>query len=191
MRKTPIIISIGVLVLGLFALLAAVLSGSHPPLLRITDTSFPGCETRTYNVTPTVLYVTNERGIVTIVRLKHASSEALMRAISHAHVTALDSSYEEPNVYDGFELSFQFNISHPPKTVTVKNRYVPSLDAILEECDKLLPPECRLSRKHYFVEQNNSLDRLVGQYTADQSLPEELRSKIIAELQKRKAKIAE
>ena len=144
MRKQPIILIVGALALGLFALLAATLNRSRPPLLTITETSFPSCVTRTCTVSPTSIKVTDSSGVVSLVPLNPDSSHALTRAISNAHVAVIDSLYEDPSVSDGFELSFEFNVSKKARMVTVRNRYVPSLNAILEECDKSLSPQHRL-----------------------------------------------
>ncbi len=75
------------------------------------------------------------------------------------------------------------------ETIDVRNRYVPKLYAILDECNKLLDPDHRFTEKQFFIESNEYLDRLVARYTADRDLRKEDRERIIAELQKQKVKV--
>jgi hypothetical protein len=191
MLRKPTVLIVSLLAAGFLASVACNCARSQAPLLRITRTGFPSCITRVYAVTPTALTVTKEDRVLLNVPLNSVASKALLNAISNAPLSALDALYQNPNVEDGFELAFQFYLAGKAKTVVVRNRYIPTLFAILDECNNLLPPETRFTDKRRIVEMNEVLDDWIADYTAKTNLPPELRGKVIAELKGRKVKIEE
>jgi hypothetical protein len=104
---------------------------------------------------------------------------------------SLEPLYEDPRAMDGFELTFQFKLPGEAKTVTVRNRYVPALYRILEECNKLLAADTRFTEREHFVWMNNQLQESIAKHRARPVLPEEFQAKIIAELESQKVKIEE
>jgi hypothetical protein len=178
MRKKLVIGVIGLLLVAAGIYFATDFTKAAPAL-TIINTSFPSCETRTYTITQKHLSVTwRDRP------LAHTTvSPALLKAISDAALVSLDSVYDDPRATDGFELEFRFGGLGHDRVVTVRNRYVPDLYRILEECNRLLPTSARSTEKEHFVWRNEQLQDLIKDYRAKRELPEELRGRVIAELE--------
>lgn len=185
MRKR-LILGISLALAAAFAFFATQLERSAP-VLTIIKTSLPSCETRTYTISPKSLRVKGKDQALA----QAMTSPALLHAATDPVLRLLEPLYEDPNVMDGFELTFQFKLPGEAKTVTVRNRYVPALYRILEECNKLLAADTRFTEKEHFVLRNIQLQESIAKYRAEPVLPEELQAKIIAELERQKVKIEE
>jgi hypothetical protein len=66
--------------------------------------------------------------------------------------------------------------------VKVRNRYIPSLYRILDECNKMLPASTRFNQEERFVRMNECIEKLIDDNRERRELPDELRAKVIAEL---------
>lgn len=155
--------------------------------LMFTETVLPGCVETHYAVTQDQLRVT--RNGWTIARVP--ASPGLLAAIRNPSIESLTNRYEEPLVSDGIHIDFRFASGRTNKEIRVKNRYVPSLSRILDECNRSLPAAAQSRLNLAFVWQRKSLEELAARTKADTSLPAHARVQILEELYKAASELPE
>jgi hypothetical protein len=92
---------------------------------------------------------------------------------------------------DGFELEFQFHDQRHSEAIRLRHWYVPELYAILDECNKILPPRFQFTDKQFFVDQNRRIEQWIAEYMVDPTLPPIARDRIVARLKGKKVELAE
>jgi hypothetical protein len=155
--------------------------------LTFTETVLPGCVETHYAVTQDQLRVT--RNGKTIARVP--ASPGLLAAIRNPVIGALADRYDELGTDDGIHVDFRFASGRTNKEIRVKNRYVPSLSRILDECNRSLPTAAQSRLNLAFVWQRKSLEELAARMKADTSLPAHARVQILEELYKAASELPE
>ena len=82
--------------------------------------------------------------------LSAAEQAFLAERIDRTPLDRLLESYEDPNVWDGLQLSFQIRPTGGANhDVSVHNRYVKELAALTDAANVLLPPEYRVGYREW------------------------------------------